>query len=200
MARRGAPKYILDMRAEVPVPSSKNASLESEQPNLWSRTIGKLPKIWRFFIGAAAVLGVLVSFPTLYAIYAPHVGLTPTQPSSNSSLSAPFILKNEGQFSIHEVKTTCAVSNARDVSEGLIISGIKFDSLTSDFPEIGGGDEVHVICRDPNGQINFADVVIDVTYRPSFTFGRRRKRERFVTRPAADGKMQWLPYGLQQLR
>jgi hypothetical protein len=161
-----------------------------------NRTVGKISKGWRIALG---VFGALATLPTLYAIYSPQVGLTPTPPAGNSSLSAPFILKNEGQFSIHNIETTCAINHAQDVSEGFIMSGIMFDSLTDNFKEIGSGEEVNVRCRDPNGQINVADVIISITYRPSFTFGRRTKRSRFVTRPAADGKMQWMPYGLQQL-
>jgi hypothetical protein len=114
-----------------------------------------------------------------------------------------FTLSNDGPFSIYDLEFSC-LHNRVDVNDPTgpvsMINTRGTDEVNNynvKVKEVRASEKTTTACYFPPWNVRAADVSIEVTYRPSFSFWRKTQLFRFVTKIQSDGSYQWLPLALE---
>jgi hypothetical protein len=159
---------------------------------------------------AGKITGVLI---TLFGLYAGVVGLvinfqTRISISSDSAIdpanifTAPFTVSNDGSFDLHNVSSRCIPIKVLSPSTGATIV-----SPGPPYPEKLGGMQYPSMSIDllpPTGKHTFtcpmpfvktgitsADIIISVSYRPSWWLWEYQVHKRFMTAHGDDKPTKW---------
>ena len=178
-----------------------------------SRGLHQGPKnrSWRLTLWGLVVwvLGVPLSgwtFVALYYEFSPNITISTVSPLNPSDpFSTPFVVSNNSILSIHDVTIKCRVLDVKYVGQSIQITSNTV-WVTSDVAKIIDKNEsITALCHlrklisvkksrlsDTEIPINYADIAIITSFRPSFAFWTTEIPFRFITAKSADGQLRWL--------
>jgi hypothetical protein len=198
----------LSRRPERPyLPTGKTAGvIAPERPNLLAKISGVVRYMWAWILGLSA----LVSLAAAAVFFLPRVTVDASGPFEASPRPPiTFTIANTNVVPLENIKPLlglCAMS---------LNFGMKDDNPTPPFNKCNGeskgylsptnwhysrlamdekitaswDDAVH---NQTPGDVDYADVIITVSYQPWFLPLTRYKTFRFVTHELGDGKIYWL--------
>jgi len=177
-------------------PKPKLARSRSKAPlHKKGRFIGTLRSLWAIFFAA---LSILASVAGIYAL-SPRITVS-SLPSLDpvQIFSTPFTILNDGYLIARDVQATCFVSDAKDINGNHFAGGFAFtDTQTQNVGDLHSKEPATLPCAFVSNfvtaPIASANITIDVSYRPQWYPWHITKRFRFVTAPAVDGQLHWLP-------
>jgi hypothetical protein len=157
----------------------------------------KRARAWKY-------LGALITVFSLYTSAPALITRLSINPSSSldpaDALSTPFAVSNDGNYDLHEVKYACVYIDLT------LRSGSKI-STPGPYGDWLGGFTTNLMATDileptvkrniqcPTGgfgPITQGNIIVIVSYRPSWWPFRYQKHKHFVTARAADGSLVWL--------
>ncbi len=116
--------------------------------------------------------------------------------------STPFVVTNNSYLSSHDVHFSCDLKFAQ--WDGIEFQGGKIyptfmgqlgTTFNENVDEIKPGESATVLCNakmiEPKGSPNDAELIIVVSFRPSFTFWRTESKYNFVVRKNSKGQAIW---------
>lgn len=154
----------------------------------------------KIVISLITVLGTILSvagtLTGLHAYAAWRLSVSPTTPLKPSDpFSTPFVIKNEGLFSIHSVTFKCYITKV------LYENNSSSSDNTYDNDKVIGtlpaGKSVTVPCARSAGVL-FQNPLIGaeerliISFQPAFSFWTTTIQHTFVTVKEADGNFRWL--------
>lgn len=159
---------------------------------------------WKILAAAGTILGLVTAilFFTARVSVIPGPIVKTADPTIADPFTTTFTLSNDGAFSIYDLDFSC-VHNRVEVNDPTgpvsMINTRGTDSRTYNvhIKEVKASEKTTTICYFPPWDVRYADVSIEVTYRPNFHFWRKTQLFRFVTEIQSDGSYQWLPLALE---
>lgn len=151
-------------------------------------------KNWGVLIAAGASLGLIVGVFALLPRISVSTATTLGQKFPLLDRS-PFVVSNDGPFSVHSVKYHCFVRKAEFASRTTLNNQL-FHDRRLDKPILRPNETDNVPCipeSDSVVKLFSADVELRVSFRPSFLFWRREEKFRFKTYRSHIGQLHWLP-------
>jgi hypothetical protein len=164
---KGSPKPPKD---KTPAPQDQSQEPPAKPPNRFSKIV---TSSW-FYLGALATLLSLVGG---YFLFAPKVSVVESASFHSQILtSTPFVISNDGNFSIYDVKYTCRILFAHFTNHRQF-ENESYHYRTFDKLELRAGDKDNVPCLmavgfkpPPPVELIDADIQLIVSFVPSFWF------------------------------
>ena len=158
-------------------------------------TFGK--QVWSGVGVVAILLGLLQGVFWLL----PEVSVNPESPLNPDPFSAPFVVQNSGQFSVHNVDVSCYTNTVVIPGQRMSERNLVWSNGMPPLPQLEPGEKTTIHCAregavEYSSPITYADVSLIISYRPSFAWFSRSKQIRFQTRPQSDGRLRWEPEAL----
>lgn len=167
--------------------SKKLKPLRRQETKRWWSAI---PIGWRVFLGVGVFLGFWSAFFSLL----PSISVSPSTPSNPSAvMTTSFTLSNDGYLSLVDVKIVCGV-NSINFRGGGGIQGIGFTTPRLAANKLEPNEKYTFSCEfilNEDAPIVSADIVILVSYQPSFLFWRQTSKHRFITHRTSGGRLRW---------
>ena len=175
-----------------PKPQAQCQKLPEESQSRFSRIA---TGSW-FYVGALATLLALVGG---YFLFVPKVSVVESASFHSQILtSTPFVISNDGNFSIYAVKYTCRILFAHFTNHRQL-ENESYHYRTFDKLELRAGDKDNVPCLmavgfkpPPPVELIDADIQLIVSFVPSFWFTPIEKTFQFGAYPTGDGKFRWI--------
>ena len=180
--------------------SNKPKNTTDKVPTAKKSKLKKLISIVLGFIGIlSAILGIWTALPPKVFVE-PGAALDPNNPAFT-----PFIIQNQGSFSIHDVKFSCSMKYIKYPGDILVVG---LGDYTNRFT-----NEKHVAnviapreqyteflpLKDmENNVIENADIAIVLTFKPVRWLWRRKTLHRFVSTQGKDGQWYWFPQPIKK--
>lgn len=151
-----------------------------------------------------AFWGVLL---TIWVVYYPRVYVEPAVPlDPNNPAFTPFVVHNQGYFSIHDVRFSWSMKYITLPDGTLIIAEKEYENKFFDPKQvasvISAGEKYTVLLSLTgwkNNKIENADVAIVLSFkRIKWLPWRRETRHRFVSTQGKDNQWHWLPQPINE--
>lgn len=158
-----------------------------------------LSLLWKAFGIFLLLLGGIASL----VVFLSHISVSSDAPlDASKALSTPFIIKNDGSFSIKDIETICFIREAID-EHGTKVTGDVEDTYSpgegsENFTnEIEVGQQISVFCVDSLARIQptNADIAILICYRPYYFpsfIPKKQEVFRFMTVKDSNRAFHWV--------
>lgn len=158
------------------------------------RLIGNVSGFWATFLAIAAILGFAA---TLYS-FAPIVSITTSSSlNPNHPFGTIFVVTNDGWLPINSVEYFCGFINVT-TENNIRVQRITVGPFEAT-PKLRNKESHNIPCRyneinrlTGGAPVKSAEVVITVSYRPSFVIWRRTKEACFATERNFQNQLVWL--------
>jgi hypothetical protein len=158
-------------------------------------------KFWKLITNKKAMavmtfLAILIAIPTLILLIQPHILLEPgVVLDSKNIFSTPFILKNQGTFSIYNISSQAEIIQYID-SSGVRIINSELESYINNSYSLKSNKETTLSFQNTL-QISYlpleeAEIQVLVTYKP-FLLKKRTETFNFVVKQSTSREYVWLP-------
>ncbi|HKV36587.1 MAG TPA: hypothetical protein VJP89_19755 [Pyrinomonadaceae bacterium] len=157
-----------------------------------SKIVGVLLSGWKGIVGIVVLLAAVaqIYFSTWRMSVSPGETLKASDP-----LATMFVLHNEGQFAVHDIKFLCFL-NRISYLDGTIVEYSMGNNAEFNVLRLDGNGKTSTPCYVPvKAQPVSADVTIIVSYRPSFYPFEKHQNFRFVAQWKDEGGFVWVPMG-----
>lgn len=186
--KKASSKRRSPLRIQKPGKSNVSGSGRS-----WAKIVlsiaGKLLALWG---------GIL----TIWVVYYPRVFVDPAAAlDPNNPAFTPFVVHNQGYFSIHDVTFACSMEYIKYPDGTLAIAQKEYDNCFFDPKQIASviaaGEkysELLPLTGMEHNRIENADIAIVLSFKPiKWLPWRRKTRHRFVSTQSKDSQWHWLP-------
>jgi hypothetical protein len=158
--------------------------------------------VWTYIVGFSVIVGLIGFFlgviVFLYSMSSRISVVCELPPDSNKPFPAPFEVQNQGYLWIYDVNFSCIVQKT-ETANGSQAFNLRTRIERPPIPAIRAGEKSTFYCtffwRE---NIVYADIAVEVKYRPKFLFWKKEKHFRFVTRKDARGRFVWSPRALSE--
>lgn len=130
--------------------------------------------------------------------YLPRISVVPSFSLDNRNpMGTVFTLTNEGWFTVHAVKFGCLFNSIESQDGRFQITNIEFVAEPSSLGDIAPGGYMTIPC---NRTVEMAtkpgtEMTVDISYRPTFVWWRKRERFPFKGELSEDGQWHWAGLG-----
>ncbi|MCU1226355.1 MAG: hypothetical protein JWQ42_4448 [Edaphobacter sp.] len=192
MGRNTAPRHIKNMRRESAKPKPQKA--EQLAP------LGPVQNYlnpWKIISTLALLSSLWISF----AWFLPELSAEPSaQVYPSDPFSSPFVIKNEGNFSLDDVNGSCHIERMELQGNSNVSNGDAFNYMTP-VRSLASREPTTIFCRsavETNIPILSGDISLRVTYSPSICpFIKRTKIFRFTTISQPNKSLRWTPRAVE---
>jgi hypothetical protein len=148
-------------------------------------------KFWMAVVAASVLLTIIVSFKNL----SPNVDVTTTQSLNlEDPLATPFLITNDSLLPIHSVEILFSINKIRSSRMNFEVENLSLGYAVPPIPILLRKEQKTFLCppvfKFPS-PIDSGDILISVTYRPSFVFWKKHQYIRFVTAKDSSGIARW---------
>lgn len=153
------------------------------------------------------LLGILGTMLGIWTVLTPKVSVEPSVAlDPNNPAFTPFVVHNQGQFSIYQVEFSCSMAEIHFPGGIRAIAEKEYENSFSDPRQIasiiGPGEKyTQLLPLTKLGYDNFeqADIAINLSYRPIKWFPKQRSSQhRFVSTKDTNGIWHWLPQPIDE--
>lgn len=153
------------------------------------RFLAKIPLLWKI----VAIVLTVFAVPNTAIFFWPRVSIVSSQMiDPEMPFANPFLLTNEGNFSIYHVATSCELSHVQTKNHVIVQDLVPLNPDT--IPEMRRHESESIYARfpfRPPMKIQSADINIDVSFSLSFWPFRKLETFRFTTIANTKGELYW---------
>ena len=151
--------------------------------------------VWTYIVAFSVIVGLIGFF---YNMSSRISVVCQLPPDSNKPFPTPFEVQNQGNLSIYDVEFSCIIQKT-ETNKGSEAYNLRTRIERPLIPAIRAGEKSTFYCtffwRE---NIVYADIAVEVKYRPKFLFWKKEKHFRFVTKKDARGRFVWSPRALSE--
>jgi hypothetical protein len=151
---------------------------------------------------AIAVLSLVLGLPGVLSLSS-RISVTPSSSLNPSdALATPFAVSNDGSLDLHRVQYTCIYVRLNFPNGGGFetpgpyknkwLGGFTTPNLVADTLEPTVKQNIQCPSWFGPAKADFGDIIVVVSYRPSWWLFRYQKPKHFVAGHGADGSLMWL--------
>ena len=153
------------------------------------------------------LLGLLGTMLGIWTVLTPKVSVEPgIALDPNNPAFTPFVVHNEGSFSIYKVMFSCSMAEIQYPGGIRAIAEKRFANSFADPKQIASvikpGEkytQLLPLAKMEHNTIERADIAIDLSYRPIKWFPKQRSSQhRFVSTQDKNGQWHWLPQPIDE--
>jgi hypothetical protein len=144
---------------------------------------------------------------TIWVVYYPRVSVDPASAlDPNNPAFTPFVVHNQGYWSIHDVKFSCTMKYIKYPGKIVAVAQKEYENSFSDPKQIvdviAAGEkytELLPLTGMEHNRIENADIAIVLSFKPiNWLPWRRETRHRFVSTQGKDRLWHWLPQPINE--